>query len=89
MAVRSTWIEFWPSDQLLVIGKFEFLRQNISLPCVNNLWSLDQKTKNKKIVKQTSRYISDICRYIGQFVFFFLIFSQAFIFVLDLCRIYQ
>ena len=84
MVVRSTRIELWPSDQLLDIKIFEFMRQNISLPHVLKPRSSDKNFKKKKKNQKPDigRYIAYISadispiyqpiyrRYIGQYKFF-------------------
>ena len=49
LAVGSTLIEFWPSDQLLAVENFEFMRQNLSLPRVNNFCPLDKKIQRNQL----------------------------------------
>ena len=84
MVVGSTRIEFWLSDRLLAVVKFEFLRQNLSLPRVNNFWPLDQKNKTHKAVDISTIYVD-----ISVVLVYFLHFSQTCIFMSDLCRIYR
>ena len=63
MAVRSTRIELWSSDQLLAVKNFEFMRQNISLPHVPKPRPSNQNLKKKQKKNQkpdTGRYIAYI-----------------------------
>ena len=97
MAVGSTRIEFWSSDQLLVVGDFEFFRQNLNFRRVQISQSWDLSSFLVDILADIGD-ITNINRYIGHigpvlFVFFFFcIFSQAtFItdFVLNISVIYR
>ena len=81
MAVGSTRIKFWLSDQLLVIGDFEFFRQNLNFRRVQTSQSWDLGSFLVDILADIGD-ISPISTDIGHigpvlFCLFFCIFSQA------------